>query len=99
MAKQQTEKQSGEDQTESLKETLSENQGNLTSFNITIKSERRQYQILSFSREYKTRYLRNEAFFWTIEHGLFRNISVERATHALISSSIADLNNFFFEWF
>ena len=29
MAKQQTEKQSGEDQTESLKETLSENQGNL----------------------------------------------------------------------
>ena len=32
--KQQTEEQSGEDESESLEETLGENEGNLTSFNI-----------------------------------------------------------------
>ena len=52
--KQQTEEQSGEDESESFEETLGENQGNLTSFNITIKFERRQYQIFSFSRKFKT---------------------------------------------
>ena len=41
---QQTEEQSGEDERESFEGTLGENQGNLTSFNITIKFERRQYQ-------------------------------------------------------
>ena len=40
----QTEEQSGEDERESFEGTLGENQGNLTSFNITIKFERRQYQ-------------------------------------------------------
>ena len=45
MDKQQTEEQSGEDESESFEETLGENQGNLTSFNITIKFERRQYKI------------------------------------------------------
>ena len=52
--KQQTEEQSGEDESGSFEETLGENQGNLTSFNITIKFERRQYQIFSFSRKFKT---------------------------------------------
>ena len=46
--KQQTEEQSGEDESESFEETLGENQGHLTSFNITIKFERRQYQIFFF---------------------------------------------------
>ena len=49
--KQQTEEQSGEDESESFEETLGENQGNLTSFNITIKFERRQYQIFFLSQE------------------------------------------------
>ena len=51
--KQQTEKQS-EDESESFEETLSGNQGNLSSFNIAITFKRRQYQIFSFSRKYKT---------------------------------------------
>ena len=42
--KQQTEEQSFE-------ETLGENQGNLTSFNTTIKFERRQYQIFFFLKK------------------------------------------------
>ena len=49
--KQQTEEQSGEDESESFEETLGENQGNLTSFNITIKFERRQYQIFFFFKK------------------------------------------------
>ena len=49
--KQQTEEQSGEDESESFEETLGENQGNLTSFNITIKFERRQYQIFFFLKK------------------------------------------------
>ena len=49
--KQQTEEQSGEDESETFEETLGENQGNLTSFNITIKFERRQYQIFFFFKK------------------------------------------------
>ena len=49
--KQQTEEQSGEDESESFEETLGENQGNLTSFNITIKFERRQYKIFFFFKK------------------------------------------------
>ena len=49
--KQQTEEQSGEDESESFEETLGENQGNLTSFNITIKFEHRQYQIFFFLKK------------------------------------------------
>ena len=52
--KQQTEEQSGEDESESFEETLSENQGNLTSFIIAITFKRRQYPFFSFSRKYKT---------------------------------------------
>ena len=40
--KQQTEKQSVEGESELFKETLSENQGNLTSLNIIIRCKRRQ---------------------------------------------------------
>ena len=60
--KQQTEKQSIEGESELFKETLSENQGNLTSLNIIIRCKRRQQQMFSFSRKCKTTYLRNEAF-------------------------------------
>ena len=49
--KQQTEEQSGEDESESFEKTLGENQGNLTSFNITIKFERRQYKIFFFLKK------------------------------------------------
>ena len=49
--KQQTEEQSGEDESESFEETLGENQGNLTSFNITIKFERRQYKFFFFFKK------------------------------------------------
>ena len=49
--KQQTEEQGGEDESESFEETLGENQGNLTSFNTTIKFERRQYQIFFFLKK------------------------------------------------
>ena len=51
--KQQTEEQRGEDESESFEETLSENQGNSSSFNITITFERRQYPFFSFSRKDK----------------------------------------------
>ena len=49
--KQQTEEQSGEDESESFEETLGENQGNLTSFNTTIKFECRQYQTFFFLKK------------------------------------------------
>ena len=49
--KQQTEEQRGEDESESFKETLDENQGNLSSFNITITFERRQYPFFFLSQE------------------------------------------------
>ena len=42
MDKQQTEEQSGEDESESLKETLSVGPGNLSSFEITIIFKRTQ---------------------------------------------------------
>ena len=48
--KQQTEKQS-EDESESFEETLSGNQGNLSSFNITITFKRRQNQIFFFLKK------------------------------------------------
>ena len=48
--KQQTEEQSGEDESESFEETFGENQGNLTSFNTTIPNT----HFFSFSRKYKT---------------------------------------------
>ena len=48
--KQQTEKQS-EDESESFEETLSGNQGNLSSFNIAITFKRRQYQIFFFLKK------------------------------------------------
>ena len=49
--KQQTEEQRGEDESESFEETLDENQGNLSSFNITITFERRQYPFFSFFKK------------------------------------------------
>ena len=49
--KQQTEEQRGEDESESFEETLSENQGNLSSFNITIIFERRQYPFFFFVKK------------------------------------------------
>ena len=49
--KQQTEEQSIEDESESFEETLSENLGNLSSFNITITFERRQYQSFFFLKK------------------------------------------------
>ena len=52
--KQQTEEQRGEDESESFEETLDENQGNLSSFNITITFERRQYPFFPFLRKDKT---------------------------------------------
>ena len=52
--KQQTEEQSGEDESESFEETLSKNQGNLSSFIIVITFKRRQYPFFSLLRKYKT---------------------------------------------
>ena len=49
--KQQTEEQRGEDESESFEETLSENRGNSSSFNITITFERRQYPFFFLSQE------------------------------------------------
>ena len=49
--KQQTEEQRGEDESESFEETLDENQGNLSSFNITITFERRQYPFFFFLKK------------------------------------------------
>ena len=49
--KQQTEEQRGEDESESFEETLSENQGNSSSFNITIPFERRQYPFFFFLKK------------------------------------------------
>ena len=49
--KQQTEEQRGEDESESFEETLSENRGNSSSFNITITFERRQYPFFLLSQE------------------------------------------------
>ena len=49
--KQQTEEQRGEDESESFEETLSENQGNSSSFNITITFERRQYPFFFFLKK------------------------------------------------
>ena len=49
--KQQTEEQSGEDESESFEETLSENQGNLSSFIITITFKRRQYLFFFFLKK------------------------------------------------
>ena len=49
--KQQTEEQSGEDESESFEETLSENQGNLSSFIITITFKRRPYLFFFFLKK------------------------------------------------
>ena len=48
--KQQTEEQR-EDESESFEETISENQGNSSSFNITIPFERRQYPFFFFLKK------------------------------------------------
>ena len=49
--KQETEEQREEDRSESFEETLDENQGNLSSFNITITFERRQYPFFFFLKK------------------------------------------------
>ena len=49
--KQQTEEQREEDRSKSFEETLYENQGNLSSFNITITFERRQYPFFFFLKK------------------------------------------------
>ena len=49
--KQQTEDQRGEDESESFEETLSENQGNSSSFNLKITFERRQYPFFFFLKK------------------------------------------------
>ena len=43
--KQQTEEQSGEDESESFKETLSVGPGNVSSFEITVTFKRTQYLV------------------------------------------------------
>ena len=43
MDKQQTQKQSGEDESESFEETLSVGPGNVSSFEITVTFKRTQY--------------------------------------------------------